>query len=184
MHQLHEKRGKKVVTHYFSHVKESDGTKRHVYLGTHPEKSKERLVKLRAARVSSDNPLVKELDDAKSRLDMLAHYNRPYDDILSDVRERYAKQQHAERIVSSQHSIPAYKYLLVIIAATLFGTGLFYVLSEPSITGAAVEAFDFAASNKIISASFFMILAVVVLGIAVYAAQYRHEHRYDKYKPR
>jgi len=184
MHTLHEKKGKKVVTHHFSHIK-VDGEKRHVYLGTNPEKSKAKLVKFRAAHIKSDHPLIKEADALQSKLHILSHHGRPYDDLLGEMQERQLKQMQAERIVQNElrHSIPAYKYMVVVAAAALFGAGLFYVLATPQITGAAVQAFDFAASSQAVRHSLLIAAGVVVLGLTFYAAEYHHNHRYDRYKP-
>jgi len=184
MHTLHEKKGKKVVTHHFSHIK-VDGEKRHVYLGTHPEKSKAKLVKLRAAHIKSDHPLIKEADALQSRLHSISYHGRPYDDLLGEMQERHLKQMQAERIVQNElrNSIPAYKYVVVVAAAALFGAGLFYFITTPQMTGAAVQAFDFAASSQAIRHALLIVVGVVVLGLTFYAAEYSHNHKYDKYKP-
>jgi hypothetical protein len=184
MHTLHEKKGRKVVTHHFNHIK-VDGEKRHVYLGTDQEKGRQKLVKLRAAHIKSKHPLIKEADELQSKLHSISHHGRPYDDLLTDIRQSYARQQHAGRVLQDalKDSVPAYKYAMIILAAAFFGAGLFYVLTSPRMTGAAVQAFDAAASSQAIRTTLLIAAGVVLLGLTFYAAEYRHHHKYDSYKP-
>ncbi len=184
MHKLTEKKGKKTVTHYFHHVKERDGSKKHVYLGTHPEKSKERLNKLKVARIESNNRLIQDLDTVQSKLDRLGHYDKPYDDILQDVRKRYYAEKHFDSIVEKRHKSNSFMYAISFFTIALSLAAIYLIWDVPSITGAAVEVTKEAAKSTVVSSIFFMTVAVLIFVIIVGGAVYLHEHRHDKYKPR
>jgi hypothetical protein len=188
MHTLHEKRGRKTVTHYFHHVTEKDGTKKHVYLGTDPRKGKEKLTMLRAQRITSDNKTVKELDSVQAKLDEIGNFNRSYDDILADIKIRHAKGAHAEKLLANEvrSNFPLGRYFAIAVSIVSLTAILFFLSDSPVITGAAVNSgrivADMALSNAG-STTFIILTVVLVLGMMFYSVEYAHKHRHDRYKP-
>ncbi|MBU2561809.1 MAG: hypothetical protein KKD17_05925 [Nanoarchaeota archaeon] len=185
MHKLEEKRGKRTVTHHFSHVTEKDGSKKHVYLGTDPKQAKERLTKLQVERMRSDNRLVNDMAAVQKRLERLGHHNRPYDSVVDDMRWRYHKQKQAEKMLSQEtrENFPFSAYILVITAVLILGVSFYYMLSDPTVTGAAVEGVSKLATNQVMSTASGMLVVIAILGLVLHAAEYRHRHRHDKFKP-
>ncbi|MBN1544982.1 hypothetical protein JW898_05995 [Candidatus Woesearchaeota archaeon] len=184
MHKLEEKRGKRKVTHHFSHVTEKDGSKKHVYLGTDPKQATERLTKLQVERMRSNNRLIKDMDDVQKRLERLGHHNRPYDSVVDDLRLRYHKQRQAEKMLSqgAKENFPLSTYILVIAAVLILGVSFYYMLSDPAVTGAAVGGVTKLATNHAISAVSGMLVVIAILGLVLHAAEHRHRHRHDRFK--
>ena len=186
MHTLHEKRGRSTVTHYFSHVTEDDGTKKHVYLGTDPDSGKEKLTKLKAERVSSASEVIRDIESVQAKLSDIAEHYKPYDAIVNEIRQKQAKALHAEKLLANEvkFAFPFLQYIIFLIAVGAFATALFIFISDPSITGAAIKGIDTAASavtaNSIVS---ILAVGVILAGIIVGTVVYRYNHKYDKYKP-
>jgi len=185
MHTLHEKRGSKVVTHHFSHVTERDGTKKHVYLGTDPKKSKERLIKLRASRIHSDNKLIKDLDSIQQKLHAVGNFDQPFDSLLADIKERNVKKSHAERLIGEEET-KTRRYFFILAAIAVLTATAYYAISSPVVTGAAVKTSGILsniASSQLGSSIIIILVSVVVLGTIFHYLDYMHKHRHDRYKP-
>ena len=185
MHKLKQKRGRKTIVHHFHHVTEKDGTKKHVYLGTDPEKADERLTKLRLERMRSDNKLIKDVEKVQAKLSKLGHHNRSYDDIVKDIKMRHHKQKQVEKLLSKEikTAFPFYGYLLILVAVIGIFAGLFYIVYEPSVTGAAVDVAVRIAANQIVSTAFGMLAVLLIVGLVLHWVDHRRKHRYDEYKP-
>jgi hypothetical protein len=185
MHTLHEKRGNKVVTHHFDHVTEKDGTKRHVYLGTDPKASREKITKLRAQRIHSDNKLIKELDSVQQKLHAIGNFDQSFDSLLADIKTRNAKKSHAEHLLGDEESKNK-RYFFILIAVAVLTAAAYYAISSPAVTGAVTMTEKVAsgiASNNMFSSAFTILGAVFLLGLVFHGMEYVHNHRYDRFKP-
>jgi hypothetical protein len=184
MHKLHKKRGKKKETHYFHHVKEKDGSKKHVYLGSDEKKSKDRLTKLKVERIRSNNKLVRQMDKTQQKLSKLGHYNKSYDDIVDDVIKKHHIEKHVEHMVSTDNKSGfPFAYIIGIIALIGFGTTMYFFVQNPTITGAAVQTITSLAANRLVSTAAGMFAVILILGLVLHAVDHHHKHRYDKFKP-
>jgi len=185
MHTLHEKRGNKIVTHHFDHVTEKDGTKKHVYLGTDPKASKEKITKLRAQRIHSDNKLIKELDSVQQKLHAIGNFDQSFDSMLADIKTKNAKKSHAERLVEEEESKDR-RYFFIIFSIAVLTAASYYALSNPVVTGAAVKTgkiMSNIASSQLGSSSIIILVSILVLGMIFHSLDYLHKHRHDRYKP-
>ncbi|MFH1064859.1 MAG: hypothetical protein V1729_07275 [Candidatus Woesearchaeota archaeon] len=153
------------------------------------EKRKEeaRILKLKVERIRSDNQLIKQMDEIQGRLNKLGNYNRPYDDLLSDVKQRYYKQKYVTDLITSstdrQEKFPFTAYTMIGAAVLLFTASFYILFSDPTITGAAVTSVSKVAANQFVSTAVGMFIVILVLGFALHTAEYRHKHMHDKYKP-
>ncbi len=184
MHKLKEKRGKKTVTHHFSHVTDNDGSKKHVYLGTSPKKARNKLTKLRVERVRSQDRLVREMDKVQSELKRLGHHERSYDEVMSDLRKRHYREKHIDRMFGDdlKYAFPTNAFVIT-LAVVLFVGGLVYVAySDPEVTGAAVSITSSLAARQLMATSAGMLVIILVLGAVMHYADHRHRHRHDRYK--
>lgn len=185
MHELKQKKGKKTVTHHFHHVTDADGSKKHVYLGTSRKKAEENLTKIRVARMRSQNRLIKDIETAQAKLNSIAHHQKYYDDILREIRIRHGKQVEVEKLLNKEVKgiFPFYGYVLVFIAVMGLTAGAFFLVTTPSITGAAVEGVAVIAANNIVSVAIGMLMVILILGIVLHHVDHKHKHKHDKYKP-
>ncbi|MBW2971723.1 hypothetical protein KY359_01680 [Candidatus Woesearchaeota archaeon] len=185
MHRLEEKKGRRTVTHHFHHVTDEDGSKKHVYLGTDPSKAKDRLTKLRVERMRSDNKLIKEVEAVQAKLGKLGHYNKSYDAVVDDVRKQYYRQKHVEKLLTHEEktNVPHSSYILIFLALAVIAGSFYVIFSEPTVTGAAVEGITKMATNQVMSTAVGMFVVIAILGIVLHAADYRHRHKHDEYKP-
>ncbi|MBW2997429.1 hypothetical protein KY349_03780 [Candidatus Woesearchaeota archaeon] len=186
MHKLKKKKGKKTVTHHFHHVKEKDGSKKHVYLGTSKKKAEERLTKLQLERMRSDDKLFKDIEKVQTKLNKLGHHNRHYDDVVRDIRMRHSKQTQVSKLLSKEikTAFPFAGYLLTFLIIVFLGAGWIFLNSTPSITGASViNATATTTINNIIAGSFGMLAFIIIVSLVLHYSDYRHHHRHDKYKP-
>jgi hypothetical protein len=185
MHKLQKKRGKKTVTHHFHHVTEKDGSKKHVYLGTDPEKAQEKLTKIQLARMRSQNKLVKDMEKVQTKLNKLGHYNRSYDSTLTEVRQRYNKQRQLDKLLSQEvrTAFPFKGYVIIFLALFVISASMFYFLSSPTPTGAAVQEVKDFATDKVFTTSISIFAVIMIIGLVLHAVDYRRKHKHDKYKP-
>jgi hypothetical protein len=181
MHKLKKKRGKKTVTHHFHHVTEKDGSKKHVYLGTDSKKAKDNLTKLQVERMRSTNKLVKDLESAQQKLNKLGHYNRPYEDILTGIKQNHYKQKHSEALIrqTTEQQFPWFKYTVIFIVAFLaFFTVFYSALSNPTITGAATQGITKIETNTLVSTAAAILSLIIILAIVLQYIDYKHKkHR-------
>lgn len=184
MHKLHKKRGKKKETHHFHHVKEKDGSKKHVYLGSDEKKSKDRLTKLKVERIRSDNKLFSQLNNAQAKLSKLGHHNRSYDSIVEDVIKSHHHEKHVDRMLTddTRTAFP-FAYVVGIVGLIGFGATLYFFLQNPSITGAAVQTITSLAANRLVSTSAGIFIVIMILGLVLHTVDYKHKHRHDQFKP-
>ena len=182
MHRLSIKKDGKVTDHYFHHVTEKDGTKKHVYLGDDLKKADERLTKLRVARIRSGNRLINEMEKVQVKLNRLGAYDMPYDSKLSEVRQKLHKERHVDSIMGSHTSLPK-GVLIVMLLVVLSGAAAMFVVSEPGLTGAAVSAVGDVTASDAFSTAFILLATVSAVALVLYAADYRHRHMHDKYRP-
>jgi len=192
MHTLEEKKGKDTVTHYFDHVTEPDGAKKHVYLGTELDDVNARLNALRANRINSDNPVITKLDEVKEKLNKVGEYNRSYDDILLDVKKMYFKEKQLAKHLNadvSKRSFPFVAYSVIFLFVVGFGISAYFygihnIGSDASaITGAAVTGLEKAANNPFVTTAFGIFIGILLFGLVLHFVHQRHEHRHDDYKP-
>jgi hypothetical protein len=185
MHKLKQKKGKKTVTHHFHHVTDADGSKKHVYLGTSRKKAEDKLTNIRVARLRSQNRLIKDMETAQAKLSSIAHHQRDYDDILKDMRMRHSKHIEVEKLLNNEvkEAFPFYGYVLVFIAVMGLTAGAFFLITTPSITGAAVQSVAAIAANKIVSVAIGMLMVILILGVVLHHVDHQHRHKHDKYKP-
>ena len=185
MQKLKQKKRKKILVHHFHHVTETDGRKKHVYLGTDPEQAKDNLTRIRVSRLHSNNRLVQEIEDVQARLNRLGHYNRKHDDILKELRLKHNRQVEIERIIESRTTDPFsfFRYAAVFFAVMALTAGVFFLFTGSGMTGAAVEGAVNSVTNKFVATAGGMLLVIVILGLVLHHADNRHRTRHDKYKP-
>jgi hypothetical protein len=187
MHTLKEKKGKRTIMHHFHHIKQRDGKSRPVYLGADPEKSRDKLTKIKIANIRSSNKLIREAETAQAKLQKLGHYNKPYDDIISDMRRSYQKKKEVTALLDNANRTPTpfpFSSYGIMGSALILCLGAFYLLfSNPTITGAAVTGATKIAANQFIVGAFGMLIVILILGVTLHSAEHRHKHRHDKYKP-
>ncbi len=208
MHTLVDKRGKR---HFFSHIFDSDGSKRHVYLGSEPKKAVDRLAFLRSENSGSrivDSSLYREMDAVKLQLLKLGEFGHPYDDILKDIRKRYYKRFYAEKVLEKHglDDVPVPSRLslgsVLIILFSLVGIiGLLAFFPDAGITGHAVAKVSdhwfspvvgswklvFQSLGSFVSslASSFVVMALVLASLLAYGAQKAEKrilYRDEEYK--
>jgi hypothetical protein len=183
MHTLHEKRGRKKVTHYFHHVTEKDGTKRHVYLGTDEEKAKDRLTKLRVARLRSENKLIKEMEEVQRDLQKLGEYSKSYEQLEEELMRNYHRERHAEKLLGdAAKPFPTARYVAIFGAIMVLTSVFYYLFADPSITGAAIAGVKGAVESELIKTCIFLGLGVVVLAGVFHLSDYALRHKHDRYK--
>jgi hypothetical protein len=184
MHTLHEKRGKKKVTHYFHHVTEKDGTKKHVYLGADEERAKERLTKLRVARIRSENRLIKELDEVQRDLQKLGEYNKSYEQLEDELMMNHLRERHAERLLGeAAKPFPTARYVMIFAAIMVLTAFLYHTFSDTTITGAAIRGVKGAAESQFIQVCFFLLVGLVVIVGVFRLSDYAMKRKYEKYRP-
>ncbi|MBW2967176.1 hypothetical protein KY362_01690 [Candidatus Woesearchaeota archaeon] len=182
---MHKLKGKKEgKMHYFHHVKESDGSKKHVYLGSDRKNAEDRLTKLRVARIRSDNKLINEMEKVQVRLHKLGAYDIPYDSKLSEVRQQMNKKKNVDRLLRDDIRQFPVKAFVIFIAVFIAGAlAIVTFSSDPALTGAAVAGAQKVVSHSAFSMSFVLFTTVAAICLVLYAADYQHRHRHDKYKP-
>ena len=173
---------KKDDQHFFHRIK-TNKDDRIVYLGSKRSSIDANLRKIKLANIRSGDSLISKLEGIQHKLAKLGHFNRNYDDIMKDIRINHVKNK-AYSDVAASVSIDQYAgYSLVAVLGVAAGFGIYSLFSSPSITGAVVQGSQVVSGNSFVSISASMFVLVVLMGILLHAAQYRHEHRYDKYKP-
>jgi hypothetical protein len=175
MHKLKKKKGKKTVTHHFSHVKDKHGKKKHVYLGTHKKKSKERLTKLKVARLRSNNKTIRKLENAQKKLDRISFYNKSYDEIVNDIIKSHYKEKHIERLMNdrTRKSFPGFTLLMSLLGIVVIGGASYFLIKNPQLTGAAVQGVTGSAAGKIIPFAIGLLVVLVICGVLLHRMKSR-----------
>ncbi|MFC1741418.1 hypothetical protein ACFL3V_02695 [Nanoarchaeota archaeon] len=143
--------------------------------------------KARAAHVRSSNRLIHEMEHKQARLQKLGYYNRPYDDILTDVIKKHHENKHISRLMKNERKTSFFtsplRYMVIILAG-LFAGGAFYLfLNDPQVTGHAVSSVKYMAANRMASTTIGMTITIIIAGLVFHGVEHKHRHRYDKYKP-
>lgn len=184
MHTLTKKEGNKQVTHHFHHVTETDGSTKHVYLGTDRKKAEDRLTRLKVERIRSSNKLIKQIEDVQVRLNKLGESGKSYEDRVAELRKQMKKERYTEQVFDQVG--PGYPgmrfFTVVVIIAALAGLG-YFAYAQPAITGAAITTVKEVSGKKSFQLIGGLILGIAALSLFTYTTEYRFMHRHDRYKP-
>jgi hypothetical protein len=185
MHKVTEKRGHTTVTHHVGHVKEGDGSSKHVYLGTDSDDAIDRLIELKVSRIKSCNKLITEMETVQEKLGRVGYYNRSYDDIMSDIISRHHQEKHFDRLVSADEKpkTPFSNYFMLALGGLALGGAGYFAFSDPNITGAVVKGTEYVIGSSVFWIAAGVLATSVLLGVGIHAAVHRHEHRHDDFKP-
>ncbi|MBW2964324.1 A10/OS-D family protein [Candidatus Woesearchaeota archaeon] len=149
------------------------------------DESAARLAELKLQSAKSDHKLMSDLEDAQKKLDRLGFYNKSYDDIVDDIVKSHYREKHVNLLMDKgpKRPFPTFMFVMMSLAILVLGGGTYFLVSNPSITGAAVTNVVSLASSRIVSTSFGVLLGVLVVGLVFHKIEHRHNHKYDEYKP-
>lgn len=154
------------------------------HLGTDSITVNNQLIKLKIKQIQSNNRLIKDIDTIQTKLNRIGHHNRPYDDVMKDIRMHHSKQILVENMVgnNTKTAFPFYSYMLVFFTVMIFTAGLFFIITEPSITGAAIKEITDVIGAKFIATAIGSLIMILIMGMVLHHVDYKHKTRYDKYK--
>ena len=132
----------------------------------------------------SNNKLINDLENVKAKLNRIGNPNKSYDDVVQNIRMNHSKQMMADKMLNNETKtdFPFYGYALIFLMVMVFTTGLFFVVADPSITGAVIEEVSDVISNKLVTTAIGMLTIIIILGMVLHHVDYKHKTRYDKYK--
>ena len=124
------------------------------------------------------------MENVSAKLDKIGYHNKSYDDIMKNIRMRHSKQMMADNMLNNETktAFPFYGYTLIFLMVMIFTAGLFFVVADPSITGAAIGDVTDVMGNKLVATAIGMLTIIIILGMVLHHVDYKHKTRHDKYK--